>query len=288
MSFKSLVLFLSVSLLLLANSDNAKAQQHQEVGMWVGFSNYVGDLNNNFSAKGVRPAGGFVYKYHLMEYIAFKGTLSYASLGFRDEWSSFPYHQARNLSFRTNLYEFTAQVELNFREFVPGDRSRSYSPYITAGVGLFRFNPKAKLDGEWYNLIDAGTEGQAVPQISGEEKYRQTQLCVPVGIGLKWWIKGPWTFSAEANYRSTFTDYLDDVSQRYVDNILFVDGSVEANLADRSDEVGPLIGDEGQQRGDSVSKDGYLFTSFSFTYTLFANSCPGNSTFKSKTRNVLF
>ncbi len=287
MSLKSSISVLFSLLAILFLSQPVQAQ-HQEVGLWVGASNYVGDLNNNFSAKGVRPAGGFVYRYHLMEYIAFKGTLSYASLGFRDEWSSFPYHEARNLSFRTNLYEFTAQVELNFKQFVPGDRARSYTPYITAGIGAFRFNPKAKLDGEWYNLIEAGTEGQQATQISGEKKYRQTQLTIPIGIGFKWWVKGPWTFSAEANYRSTFTDYLDDVSKRYVDNILFVDGSSEAALADRSGEVGPVIGDEGQQRGDSVSKDGYLFTSFSFTYTLFANSCPGNAGFKAKTRNVLF
>ncbi len=286
MSFR-LILFLAFIGTLLCNNTNVSAQyHHQEIGAWVGISNYFGDINTNYSFKKVRPSGGIVYRYHVMEYIAIKGSASYASIGFEDADSPFPYQQARNLSFRSNIIEASALIELNFKKFVPGSRAHSFTPYLTAGIGFFHHNPKAKIDGEWYRLKLAGTEGQNESQISGKKPYKSIQMTVPAGFGFKWWMKGPWTMSAEAVYRSTFTDYIDDVSGQYVDNLIFLDGSIEAQLEDRSGEVGTiLIGDTGQQRGDSSSNDGYLFVGVSFTYTLFANKCPSSGSFRPK-RNI--
>jgi hypothetical protein len=94
-------------------------------------------------------------------------------------------------------------------------------------------------------------------------------------------------FGWELGYRTTFTDYLDDVSTIYpAQDELSSDNrqlAIEmsnrtnaeslANARDRAIEFGqeiPNAGsfDVGEKRGDATNNDGYLFTQFSYSYVL--------------------
>ncbi len=73
----------------------------------------------------------------------------------------------RNLSFRSNITELMAVLELHplfmFKKYEDANGSTEpprLSPYIVAGVGYFSFNPQAKLQNQWVDLQPLRTEGQ--------------------------------------------------------------------------------------------------------------------------------
>ncbi len=56
---------------------------------------------------------------------------------------------------------------------------------------------------------------------SGIKQYKLVQLAIPFGIGARYRLNQVFDISMEFGIRYTFTDYLDDVSQNYVDLIVF-------------------------------------------------------------------
>jgi hypothetical protein len=249
--------------------------QHSEIGAWLGSATYFGDLNPDYNLSQTRPAFGLLYRYTVGDYVVLKAGLAAARLQHRDDLSKNPFQQARNLSFRTNIYELSGQIDLHFKKYIIGSEKYYFTPYMTAGIALFKFNPQTKYDGEWYNLNPLGTEGQWQPDFSGRTRYPLIQLAAPLGLGIKYWMRNKWNFYVEAAYRHTLTDYIDDVSSVYVSNDLLTDGSLAAELADRSDEVVEVpIGEVGKQRGDITANDGYLMLNMGLTYTIFNRKCP--------------
>jgi opacity protein-like surface antigen len=260
----------SILILCLFSFMNAHGQA-LEVGGWLGTSNYFGDLNRTMSFEYTRPGGGFFVRYNLDYRFAVKGGLNYGRVGFEDQMQEdYAYHQARNLSFRSDVFEITGQIEFNFLKFVKGDRQHSFTPYLLTGISLFTFNPEAKYQGEWVDLQRLATEDKRYPTVSG---------AVPIGGGFKYAITDEWTIGVEGGLRKTFTDFLDDVSDEY-ENIRTTanpKGEQAKELADRSDEVGEPIGKEGKQRGNVLTNDEYLFVGFTLSYTLRQVRCPNPS-----------
>ncbi len=248
--------------------------QHSEVGLWLGSGTYFGDLNRDFSFQKTKPAVGVLYRFHYNEYVSLKAGVGLTWLAHADSLSNNPFQKVRNLSFKTSLIEAAAQIDLHFKRFRPGDERHAFTPYLTMGLAAFYFNPKAELNGETYNLQALGTEGQQNTDFSGRKPYRKIQLAIPIGVGVKYWMRGNWTCFFEVNYRTALTDYLDDVSTTYVDPFILGDGTVTAALADRSLEVGETrIGEVGRQRGDSVTTDGYLMVNAGITFVIFNKKC---------------
>ena len=70
----------------------------------------------------------------------------------------------RNLSFRSNVTEFMAAVEIHplyiFKKYDENTEAPRFSPYAMFGVGFFSFNPQAKLLNKWVDLQPLSTEGQ--------------------------------------------------------------------------------------------------------------------------------
>jgi len=249
--------------------------QHSEVGLWLGISNYSGDINPMGNLKKMTPAGGLAYRYTLNPYIALRAGLGFTVLRHDDAAASnAPYQTARNLNFRTNLLEASGQIDLHFKKFILGDRKYYWTPYLTTGIAIFHFNPKTTFNDETYNLVEIGTEGQQ-SDLSGRKPYKKIQIAVPVGGGIKYSTPHGYALYAEVAQRYTFTDYIDDVSTTYVDNILLGDDPIATQIADRSGEVtSPHIGVEGKQRGNSIDNDSYLVLNVGILYTLFNRQCP--------------
>lgn len=265
-------IFTILSLVLL-NSNSTQAQ-HSEIGLWIGGGMYVGDLNPNYSPLTSRPALGAIYRYTVSEYIVLKAGFNATMVEQRDENSNNPFPLARNLSFRTNIFELSGQVDLHFRKYIIGSKKHAFTPYVTTGLAFFYFRPRAKFDNEWYSLQQLGTEGQLNSDFTGNKQYKLIQPAIPIGMGIKYWMYKGWNFYVELAYRQTFTDYIDDVSDVFIDSFLLGDGTITAELADRSDEVGASIADTGKQRGDVTNNDAYIMLNVGITYTIFNRRCP--------------
>ncbi len=131
----------------------------------------------------------------------------------------------RNLSFESPISEFVAMVELHPFEMLVNYNDDKFppvvSPYIVGGVGVFKFNPRTQLDGQWIDLQPLKTEGQGFPEYPHVKEYKLTQINFPVGMGARYDISPIINIRAELLYRFLWTDYLDDVSGRYIEPSVF-------------------------------------------------------------------
>ncbi len=128
----------------------------------------------------------------------------------------------RNLSFRSNITEISLIAELYplyaFVDWTMYERSAPrFSPYIMAGVGYFKFNPQANLNGRWVNLQPLSTEGQGFQEYPDRQPYKLNGFSIPVGAGVKYELSPMVNLRVEFLYRPTNTDYIDDVSTTYID-----------------------------------------------------------------------
>ncbi len=253
--------------------------QRSEIGVLLGTSYYLGELTPNQFGN-LNFAGGLVYRYNLNPHWALKLDALYGTL----DGSDAEHGKIRNLSFKSRVLEFSAQIELNFFEYLTGSKSHRFSPYIFGGVAAFNFNPQAMDNiGQWHDLQPLGTEGQGTINYPTKKAYSLTQLSIPFGIGFKFSASKIICIGAEWGLRKTFTDYIDDISTTYVDkNILANEkGPIAGYLSDRTTElIDPLTGlyrpgnQENQQRGNSSNKDWYSFAGVTITVKLGAKTKP--------------
>lgn len=247
-----------------------------EIGAGIGGAHYFGDLNT--SSDITRPkiaVSGFLLK-QITPYIGLKGQLTYAQLGYSDVYSKNTVQQRRNLSFNTDIWEASLTGYFNFFRFLPGVEGHHYTPYVTIGLGAFLFDPYAYLNGEKYKLRDIGTEGQGskVPGYASRKPYQSFAAIVPIGVGFKYAISRSINVYAEAAYRFTSTDYLDDVSGATYAPTAFAPNSIGYLLQDRSYETGTRIGIAGRQRGNSKARDSYATLQIGLSVNISAYKCP--------------
>ncbi|MFH0866537.1 MAG: DUF6089 family protein [Bacteroidota bacterium] len=261
--------------LFLVLAMTASAQRN-ELGVFLGTSYYLGDLNPSKQFLLTKPAGGLVYRYVFNPRWAIKINGLYGTVEGDDAVAKF--NEARNLSFKSNVFELATQLELNFLPYVTGNTEENYfSPYIFGGIAVFSFKPKAEYEGVWYDLKSMSTEGQGTSVDNPPNPYSLTNVSFPFGLGFKYSIGKNICIGLEWGLRKTVTDYLDDVSTTYADiDVLTMEkGPISAALSDRS-ENSPNNTD--LQRGNSGTKDWYSFAGAFITFKFNAGgnkSCPG-------------
>lgn len=268
--------FLYTIVIVLLNSPS-KAQYESNVhvgefGVLLGAAHYYGDLNPNPVFDRPKIAIGAFYQRQFNNYIGLRLFAEYARLGYADKFSRNTAQRTRNLSFNSDVWEFTLQGQFNFFKFQPYSANYRWTPYLTAGVGVTFFNPFAFLQGKKYFLQPLGTEGQNT--LPNRKPYNLFALCIPIGAGFKYNISNNINIGLEAAYRITTTDYLDDVSTTYAGAAAFKNPSPALSLQDRSTEFGPAIGTAGVQRGNSTRNDGYLFLQCTVSFSIMSYRCP--------------
>jgi len=244
------------------------AQQAWEAGAWLGVSHYFGELNPSFNLTRPGLSGGVTARYLFNNRLSFKSSLNYAFISGTDEDSSNPFEQARNLHFRSNIFDLSNQFEFNFLPYVHGTREY-FSPYLFAGLSVFHYNPQAQLEDQWYNLREYGTEGQ----ILGEE-YLSYGIGLLYGAGIKWDINYRLSINLEVGARLVPTDYLDDISTVYPNRgeVQSLRGDIGVALSNPS--TVPGFGTQGTQRGNSTDNDSYMTTGISIMYYFGQLKCP--------------
>jgi len=202
------------------------------------------------------------------------------------------WRKQRNLDFKSNMWEvYTAMeffplqyIKRNDEEYDP-----RFRPYVFAGVGLFHFNPKGSLKDQngnvtWHELQPLHMEGQGFAEYPDRKNYKLTQLNLPYGAGFKYLISGNINAGLELLYRKTFTDYIDDVSTRYIDPALYdkylspADAAIAYRLSDKTiGIVTPGVGRyaPGTQRGSPKHNDAYF--SFLLKFGIRLGGDDGNS-----------
>lgn len=250
-------------------------QKGWEAGAWSGVSYYLGDLNTNYDLSKPGFGSGLVGRYNFNPRVAFRFGFNYSRIAADDQFSDNIYERARNLSFRSDIYDMGGRVEFNFMTFRHGSRDEFFTPYFFTGLGLFRFNPKAYYNEEWVELQPLGTEGQDI-----DAEYQLTSANFQYGGGVKISLNYVWSLNIEFAGHSAFTDYLDDVSSTYPDKTYLrrLRGQRAVNLSDRSVAIPGFsdfnIGEAGRQRGDDTNKDSYYHIGIGLMYYFGQLKCP--------------
>jgi hypothetical protein len=285
-------LYAEILILLLLSAQ--LFSQTNQFGISGGISNFLGDLGKkppdgkvyfgDVEASLFRPAFGVFYRHGFNRWIAVKTSAIYGRIEGDDRLSHYKefmddawMRKYRNLHFKSHIFEIAVMGEISLMPYTAGSTKRRFAPYITAGVALFSFNPKADFKGEKVRLQPLGTEGQGMPGY--DKKYALIQPAFPVGFGLRYNITSFITVALEFGHRFTLTDYMDDVSTVYpnkADIFNFYDAptaekiyvlsrrSVESDLEGRYSNITA----NGQQRGNPGGKDAYLFSMASLSYVL--------------------
>jgi hypothetical protein len=245
---------------------NAQVVSSTEIGIMGGGSYYLGDMNDNHFDY-MMPSGGIVVRKNIDRRITVKAE---ALLGYirgdDNRNTNDTVKLNRNLHFRSPIYELSGQVEFNFLPYETGNSLYPFTPFIFAGVSLFRFNPQAEAsNGEWVALQPLGTEGQGTTAFQDRKKYALTQFSIPMGGGFKIAINKTFNIILEYGIRKTFTDYLDDVSSTYTGGNLIDMSPLAVEMSDKSLN-GPQAKDF--QRGDTKNNDWYTFTGITLSFKL--------------------
>lgn len=282
-----------------------------EAGFTLGGSNYLGDLSQNIAMGETKLMGGLICRFHYNDFLTLRGNAVFGQISGNDQ--NFKNEIAfthkdnsdnpeditrgqRNLNFRSNIMEFSAIGEWNLLGYEESTKTRPFTPFLFAGIGVFKFNPLAQFqyqdglkdatgalvhnaqlaqfDGQWIELQTLSTEGQETTKFNDRKRYNLTQVSIPLGFGFKKQVDDYWAYGIELGIRKTFTDYLDDVSIDYVDDQIVggANGYLAAAMKDRSaEQINPNTGLPyekfymGNPRGSTKGSDFYMFLNFTIT-----------------------
>jgi hypothetical protein len=217
-----------------------------EIGLNVGPMNFLGDLGGNRGKGTLGPKdnnipvtnfiGGLSASYYPTEWIGFRAAVNIGEMEGDDRlirqkqpadtWEAA--RKYRNLTFRSPLTEAYVGVEFYPTAFISLRNNWGlprFRPYLIGGIGVFRFNPQGLYTSptgaqSWVDLKPLRIEGQGMKE-TGLPEYSLTNYCIPMGIGIKYDITERLTFGIELIHRITGTDYIDDVSNRYINPNLY-------------------------------------------------------------------
>ncbi len=234
-----------------------------EIGIMIGGTSYIGDLNQFTPYRNVHLAGGLVYRYNIHSRLSFRANLLYGKLSGDDAKAKESILRHRNLNFSSTIYELGAGLEFNYFPFQLGHDRYKGTAYLLAEIAVFRMNPKTIYNGSEVELQPLGTEGQGT-SLNSKKPYKLTQLSIPIGVGVKLSVGNRVGINFEIGIRKTFTDYIDDVGAgSYVDPVLLSAEASPTTVA-LSNRSGSLYG----QRGNASNKDWYLFGGMMITFRL--------------------
>ena len=250
-------------------SFSTKAQQFRpntEIGILLGTSYYLGDLNTTHFNQPL-PAAGLIIRKNIDKRFAYKAEVMYLNIKSDERKSDDTIAKNRGLHFKSPIHELSGQVEFNFLPYQPGNPLYTWTPYVYTGVSIFHFNPQAEDSiGSWLDLQELGTEGQGTTLFPEKERYSLIQYSIAMGGGFKIAVNPSFNIILEYGVRKTFTDYLDDVSTTYPGDIL----SMTNEATYMSDPSGSH--ELGEQRGNPDKKDWYSFAGVTLSFRLNNNT----------------
>lgn len=183
----------------------AQQTQKWEGGLFVGGSNYLGDLTEpTFTVENTKPAFGVFLKNQFQPRFGVRLNLLVGGIEGNDaDWSR---NLDRAASFRSTLVEFSTLAEYEFlghRRFDDrGAFKPTFSPFVYTGVGMSVVNPKTNYEemrpSESLDKDRLGT-------------YSNVHFALPIGAGVRFDVSRQTYISIEGGPRFHFSDYIDGI-----------------------------------------------------------------------------
>lgn len=221
---KRLILFIFILGLTKLN-----AQIH-EIGVFLGGSNYVGDIGKTNYIAPNELAFGILYKWNKSPRHSYRFSYTQAKITGNDLNSKVPGRYQRGYNFENNIKEVSLGLEFNFFDFNLHEFGQRVTPYVYTGIAYFSYDQLFIVNGQY------------------QVDYTDSAFALPMTLGLKSNITRSLILGAEVGVRYTLTDNLDGSNPE------------NKNL-------------ETLKFGNINSKDWYVFTGFTLTYTFGEKPC---------------
>jgi len=169
--------------------------QINEIGLFVGGSNYIGDIGPEYYINPNTLMGGVIYKWNMNPRIALRGTFTYAEISSDDANATNKARFNRGMRFTNSIKELAVGVEFNYFEYNLDDDRKTHTPYLLVEFAAFN-----------YNAVRSEKPGVIPPQYNYESK---TAYSIPFGIGYKKRLINDFAIALEIRARYTFVDDID-------------------------------------------------------------------------------
>jgi len=170
---------------------SSKAQIN-EIGFFVGASNYIGDIGPEYYINPNNFMGGVIYKWNMNPRIALRGTFTYAQISSNDKDATNIARYNRGIGFNNSIKELAVGVEFSYFEYDISDYQKTNTPYLLVEIAAFN-----------YNVVTAETTPKQYQYSS------KTSFAIPFGIGFKTKLSGDIAVALELRARYTFEDDID-------------------------------------------------------------------------------
>jgi hypothetical protein len=308
-SIRKCLCTLAIALVFYNSSySQLSAGNYFEAGFTVGPMVFLGDLGGHYGVgtgflkdynmNATKLAFGIYVAAHPSELLGIRLSANFGSLEGDDNFITNKGGEEvarlnRNLDFKSSITEANLMFELYptvLFEDQPTEQTGRMRPYGVLGIGVFHFNPMGQYvdpntsQTTWVYLQPLHTEGEGF--VPGRNNYALTQLNIPMGVGVKYYISEKVNLSVELLYRKTFTDYIDDVSTTFVDPAVLAANlpSGTAVIATAMSNKSPLLGipgsgyNPGDKRGDPTQTDAYFTLGLKLGVRLGSDHSYDNST----------
>jgi hypothetical protein len=268
-----------------------KAQYNWEFGGGIGVASLLGEMGGDelnrrdfvadLKFEQTRQGANAFARYRLTPIFSIKTSFNYMTVRGADSLSRNIGRYTRNLSVRNTMYEFSTEFQYFFFEINDLGHTYRYKDnfraYIGVGAGALFHSPETFYNGEWVKLRPLTTEGV---------KYSVATMTIPASAGFYLTLNRKYRIGWNISWRTTFTDYLDDISNKYVDPSVLPNATAIA-LANRSrpsdlDPAAIFSHAPGEKRGDPSNRDSFLTSSIEFSYVYRGKSV----VYKSKYSNI--
>jgi opacity protein-like surface antigen len=166
------------------------AQIH-EVGVFLGGSNYIGDVGRTDFVSPNQPAFGVMYRWNKSPRHSWRISYIQSKITGNDLDSNVPGRYNRSYNFENNISELSAGLEFNFFDFNLHEFGFKLTPYVYSGLSYTNYEELYFANGEARK--DTDSHAFALPMI----------------IGIKTNITPNLILGIEAGSRYSFTDNLD-------------------------------------------------------------------------------
>lgn len=167
-----------------------EAQIH-EIGVFLGGSNYIGEIGKTTYIAPNEAAFGILYKWNRSPRHSWRISYTQSRITANDKNASEPARIERNYSFENNIKELSLGLEFNFMDFNLHDSKRKITPYVYSGLSYLHYEGLYFLNGD------------------PDKDQSYGSIAIPMTIGVKAKVMDHLILGLETGARYTFRDDLD-------------------------------------------------------------------------------
>lgn|SRR5690606_10657148 len=166
--------------------------QINELGVYIGGSNFIGDVGATNYISPNQLAFGAVYRWNRSTRHSYRASLIFTDLKGNDLKSDDPRREQRGYNFNNKIIEASVGMELTFFDFDLHSGEKLATPYLYSGITVANYDDNYFLNG-----------------VQTIENSSSWAFGIPMAVGFKTTFIDNFVLSFEVGARYTFTDAID-------------------------------------------------------------------------------